>query len=198
MAVYTTVFVLTRDELRACFPNVRTALSEPETRIGQNPFTGESMEFTNWDPGSGVPPTSLDETCGRMRIAPFKSPATDYAHGLEGGVAPLVATFPHVAWKKIEFIELADAIVGDSSHSEYYLDCPDGEGFLQVLPADAMNALAAADEHDIRRIAGGWKAKPPLDWPLDERVSAWKSLVRSPRWLSSRMACSAVIWLRNM
>jgi hypothetical protein len=176
MAIYTTVFVLTHDELHSCFRDVRAALAAPETRTGKNPFTGESMQFTNWDPGSANSPTSLVETHGRPRVGPFEAPETDYGRGLEGGVAPLLATFPHVAWKHIEFIELAEAILAEPSHPDYYFDCPDDEGCLQALSTAATRTLAEAKEEDIERIAATWKAEPPLNWPLEERLSALQVL----------------------
>lgn len=176
MGIYTTVFALTHDELHTCFSDVRAALLSPETRMGKNPFTGKSIQFTNWDPGSDISPTSLRETYGRSQVAPFQPPETDYACGLEGGVAPLPATFPHVAWKQIEFIELAEVILGEPSHPDYYFDCPTDEGCLQVLPTAATKMLANADSSGIGRLAANWKCDPPLDWPLEERVSALRVL----------------------
>ena len=178
MAVSTTVFAVSEAEAQSCFPDFRPSLGSPVTEQSTNPFTGEQRGVVRWDPGLHTEPGSLSKTHGRPPVPAIVPPETDYQSWLESSAAPLTKTFPHIAWKNIELIELEHAIRGESGRPDCFFGCPEDEGVIMQMPRAATRELAMADAATLGEIAERWRQNSFLLSGNDEFPGILKVLHR--------------------
>lgn len=162
MAIYTTLFTATDSELTELFPGWRLPLPAPAPRqeTRKNPFAGQAEDITivTWDPGSPVPRgelPSLYEGIDRPLLPPVLPPDgefLDYQQWLEDCCPTVLRTLPHVAMKGIthyELQELGAVLVGDNVPPGRFVDCPEDEGFIGAIQAQAIPLLAKASRKQL-------------------------------------------------
>ncbi len=172
MAIYTTLFTATDSELTELFPGWRLPLPAPAPRqeTRKNPFAGQAEDITivTWDPGSPVPRgelPSLYEGIDRPLLPPVLPPDgefLDYQQWLEDCCPTVLRTLPHVAMKGIthyELQELGAVLVGDNVPPGRFVDCPEDEGFIGAIQAQAIPLLAKASRKQLQRYSAKWCAR---------------------------------------
>lgn len=165
MAFYTTLFTATDSELTELFPGWRSPLATPREVKRKNPFTGNEMTVTTWDPGESLVAISLG-SIHDARDRPFLPPLVppdgefrDYQKWLEENCPPLLRTLPHVATKGIsefELQQLGGALIGDDAPAARFVDCCEGQGTIGALQAAAIPLLAEATDERLNDYAAQW------------------------------------------
>jgi hypothetical protein len=159
MAIYTTFFVCSPDELIHMFPGWRPPLAVPVRRQFTNPFTGELTTVESREPDW----PEDEEADGPELDYHVVSIDGDYADYLEGRLPPLVRACAHCAAKGLTEVELgplAEAL-GVEPKFEYPLYAPPSweTTLLQELPPEMLPRLLSSDEKELQSVAERWAAK---------------------------------------
>lgn len=165
MAVHTTLFVATDEDLGRLFPSFRQPLAEPITRIGRNPLSGQLIAARTWDPGAERPspvpsPPSVRAHAGSTPRAPELPADEGDARALEERSPYRLRALPHVATRWVTGIELgalAKLVASDASHAPARIVEPlEEDGFVDSLPAPACAPLAKLGDDEIAGLADRW------------------------------------------
>lgn len=156
MAIYSTFFLSTSEQLAAAFRDWKPPLPEPITRQIRNPFTGEEETVTtcvpDWDDEADA-----EFDLPEYRVVQIEGRYEDY---LESRLHPHVAQQPHWCSKGImglELEELFTLMAGHKTHLETPLyGPPTVSSSLQELPDGQIRTLVDADEAEVERLADGW------------------------------------------
>ncbi|WP_394849616.1 hypothetical protein LZC95_19465 [Pendulispora brunnea] len=158
MAVYTTFFVATVEELYAALPNWVKPLEHPVKRTRTNPFTGESVTYDSWEPedvfaaASGEPPAE-------PRAPSIVTGAGDYEAFLHARLPKGVRSLPHFAGKSILPPHTQQLLAAIASREEEALapalfpsPSTRSGAMLDRLPAWGIEALAAVRDEELRAL----------------------------------------------
>ena len=185
MAVYTTLFSATADELMERFPNVADPLTAPRLVTRVNPFTKQSFQVEDWEPvlDPPRPQQSLHSEDAARPVPPVYTPADDYGRYLDSRVPSRLRSVPHVGTKNVSFLEAEELLSLHSTHPEKYVRCLPDEGVVDVASARLVEILRSYELEELYWEFPNARGEFPFDW--------LKALVLSPS-SSPRYLCA---WL---
>lgn len=160
MAIYTSYFVATDEELERAFPGWKRPLAEP-VRVKQfNRLTNQEVEVWSWDPGPDQPGTVV---AGMEPYAVVEMEG-DYAEYLDRRAHPLVRRSPHRCWKGVGVLEieaLRAVLTGETCDLEFRhfpparISPPGFSGEIALLPAMLTEVLVGLGEPSVG-VAEAW------------------------------------------
>lgn len=171
MALATTLFVATDEDLARLFVAVRMPLDAPITKVGRNPHTGQIMGSRSWDPGTTdetpvvnlrAEITSLHTDDGSVVVKPVVRSTSDSARALEELVPRRLRSLPHAVvpgMTGIELEALAIVLLGDQRPPARIVETLDDDGFVDGLPTEALEGLCELNDVTLDQTVMLWNAE---------------------------------------
>src|SRR5690242_8476949 len=138
MAVYTTLFSATLEELEDRFPNVADPLSTPRQVTRTNPFTKSPIQIESFEPEFGPPrhQSSLFSKDGAPAVRPTFLQDDDYGRYLDSLVPPRLRSIPHIGTKNVMFYEAEELLGLREGRPEKFVQCLSQEGSVSVASGE--------------------------------------------------------------
>ena len=158
MAIYSTFFLCSEDELKAFFPEMRPALEEAVEILITDPSTGEKVKVLTREPewddlDTELPPPDVQVVAGHG----------DYQEYLESRLPGSLKQIPHWPSKNLTPLELdplVKAVLGDeSAELKPALFSPPSQGrFVSEFPVTFTRVLSIAEDDRVSEFAIEWSS----------------------------------------
>jgi hypothetical protein len=156
MAIYSTIFLCSNEELAACFPEMKPALAKAVERWVTDPFTGKERQILTREPEwdeleAELSPPEIQVVAGHG----------DYQEFLESRLPPSLKQIPHWVSKNLTSVELdplIKAVLGDEgAELEPALFAPPSQGrFVVAFPGSFTEVLSEAEAERADEFARVW------------------------------------------